>query len=271
MFLKPPGKDTKPVSNRSTKGAFSNKKPAKLVAFKKATSEEAPAPKEDTPFVVWMRKQPRDVGFFQQQVTEYLTSGPPYLGDSLWDSRDAIKELGGFWSRNPLKAKDCDDKSIKSGWWAAPTEAVLLKLLRMGRDGCGRRQWECVHLVETQLGMAIEWLRKFEATKGGPPQEAKQMDTEPIEEELPGDVTPPRPAAKRARRESPKVPQWIRDAEDGKHMRPWLPDPMCRDCGRTVCDQFLDCGCERAVWVRCTMCTHKHRVGSDDCCKCFSR
>ena len=54
MFLKPPGRDTKPQSNRSTKGALTGKAAAKPPVFKKEGEAAGATPsKEATPFVIW--------------------------------------------------------------------------------------------------------------------------------------------------------------------------------------------------------------------------
>ena len=39
----------------------------------------------------------------------------------------------------------------------------------------------------------------------------------------------------------------------------WTPDTMCKVCRRPVADQFMDCGCPEAHWVRCVKCGEKYR------------
>lgn len=279
MFLKPPHKDAKPLSNRSTKGALTGKAVAKPKAFKKEDNEQSespPPPKVVSPFVLWARAQEQRGSVFQQQVLEYLANGPPYLGNSVFDSKEAIKDLGARFSPNPAKAKDCTNRSIKRGWWSAPDEVVLGELLRMelvrhlyeGPEGvrgswvrrCPTRHWACLNLVETQIGIVIDYLNKYQELHGNPPEANKVTD---LQDE------PPRKRA-RAWRVSPEVPEWILRAAALPAPR-WLPDPTCEDCNGTVSDQFLDCGCAGVAWHRCPVCTDKYRTDGKRRCQCDAR
>lgn len=262
MFLKPPDRDTKPRSNRSLKGALTGKAAAKPPVFKQAgEAAEAAPPKEVAPFALWAKAQDQNVGIFQQQVLEYLANGPPYLGDSIFEAKDALKELGSRFYINPEKPKDCTDRSVRRGWWSAPDEVVLGKLLRLSVPYNGRRQWTCLHLVETQVDMVLDWLDKYEAQRAAPPNTAPQ------------DAPPVAHFVKRRRRAPSPVPEWIARAADGKHMRPWLPDPTCPDCRVQVTDQFLECGCcfQGVTWQRCAVCTAKYRTDGKHRCQCGAR
>lgn len=55
----------------------------------------------------------------------------------------------------------------------------------------------------------------------------------------------------------------------------WVPDTICTVCKRGVPDQFLDCLCLEAVWVRCSKCCDKYRTdehvgmfNANKLCKC---
>ena len=177
MFLKPPGKDSKPLSNRSTKGALSNKKPEKPKAFKTEGNETAPpTPKEDTEFSRWIKQQGGNFGVHRQQAFDYLVEGIPYRGDSLFESKDTLRNMGARFCWNPNKKKDCIDKTIRRGWWAAYDEKVLRKLLDMDRVpsmALRGRQWQCLGLGETQMKLVIAWLDEFAALSGTPAAESK--------------------------------------------------------------------------------------------------
>lgn len=40
----------------------------------------------------------------------------------------------------------------------------------------------------------------------------------------------------------------------------WVPDAVCLECKQQVTDQFMDCHCLEAVWVRCSACGGKCRT-----------
>lgn len=259
MFLKPPSASDKLKPNRSNKGAFSNKAPAKIKPFKPAADEEPPPPpppKQDTPFVKWLREQPTEHAWHKQAVQEYLLTGPPYKGDANFDAKAVVKAAGGTWVRNPAKRDGCDDRSIPRGWWAAPDENALRALLDLPRSHCARsrnvKPWRCLELGDTQMMLAMQWLNAFREATG-----VTRDAAAPVEAVEP--VALVRHSKERARDVWDGVPEWIMKASK-RSMKPLAPDTVCATCQKAVCDQFLDCDCPGVVWRRCAICGEKYRV-----------
>lgn len=270
MWLSAPKVGQAPKPDRSQKGVFTNRPAPKIKVWKPPKDETAdglppaPPPNIETPFVVWLREKKTSAAWHIDATKEYLLQGPPYRGDSQFDSKDALKELGTKWMWNPLKKKECQDKTIKKGWWSAPGEAILVKLLEMEHAG-GRRQWEPLDMGETQIGVALKWLLEFLGDEA--PQDAKAV------KEAAEDL---RPDAKRQKCNSDVDPglQHILEMQRTKPMKQWVLDTVCKKCGHSVLDQFMDCACLEAQWVRCSLCQEKKRVDNDGCppcnaaCKC---
>ena len=76
----------------------------------------------DSAFVTWLRDKETSHAV-HVAAKDYLLEGAPFKGDSTFDAKDAIKDLGGTWRRNPDKAKDCYDKSIRRVGGPHPTKA----------------------------------------------------------------------------------------------------------------------------------------------------
>ena len=136
MFLKSPACSDKPKPNRSQKGAFTNKLAprskslcprtrARKAPRRATTSKAKPGDKiPDSAFVAWLRDKETSHAVHVDMAKDYLLEGAPFKkGDSTFDAKDAIKDVGGTWRRNPDKAKDCDDKSIRRVGGAHPTKA----------------------------------------------------------------------------------------------------------------------------------------------------
>jgi len=268
MFkLKPPTSSDKPKPNRSLKGAFTGKLTPKPKPFKPPSDEDdapppqAPVPKEPTEFMKWLKDKPTNGAWHVESAKEYVLEGPPFKGDSSFDAKQDIKEAGGRWVPNPLKRKDCEDKSIVRGWWGAYEDKALAELMNLGIDGKGRRKWQCAGMGEAQQTVIQGWLAEFRA----PSAEDEEQQPEVVAAE------PPPKRAKKEGNEYDGVPQWIIDANK-KYKPIVVPDTECKVCKQGVSDQFLDCQCQEARWQRCAKCGHKWRVDSharcNTKCKC---
>ena len=257
MFLKSPACSDKPKPNRSQKGAFTNKLAPKIKKFVpkdegEEGAEEGDASKAkpgdkvpDSAFVTWLRDKETSHAVHVDMAKDYLLEGAPFKGDSTFDAKDAIKDLGGTWRRNPDKAKDCDDKSIRRGWWSAPNESVLLKLLRLGNDERGRRQWTPLGMGDTQMHFIMSWLDEFYGHSPGTSARAQEQDSaDPTEEDL--------LHTKRARTDTPQESKW--------YVTKWVENTVCISCRQEVWDQFMDCSCAGAIWKQCPLCCAKYRV-----------
>ena len=250
MFLKAPTVGDKPKPNRSQKGAFTNKMAPKIQKFvPKDEGEEGeddpqtrkPVPKEkqpDSTFVAWLRNKATSHAVHVDMAKDYLLEGAPFKGDSTFDAKEGIKERGGTWCPNPDKRKDCEDKSIRRGWWSAPNEACLIKLLRMPNDERNRRQWTPLNMGPTQLNCMVQWLDEFHGNAQGSSIQEAVVEEETVEKEVVEE-----PVAKRAR-------TWV----------PWVPDTKCVVCAQPVTDQFMECHCLEAEWACCSKCGEKYRV-----------
>lgn len=261
--LSAPVAGQKPASNRSMNGAFTGKKPAPYKKFKPEAPDAEAAPpaaaKQETPFGIWLKahiakldEQGQTLPAYKRDVYEYVLKGAPYRGDSLFESKDKLKELGARFHFNPAKKEGCDDKSIKKGWWAAGDDATLFRLLQLDRDDNGRNQWSCLEMGAVQLSCIRAWLRMFREETG---------IVSNVDEEMTPDEEAPR-VTKRQRAavaQEAKVPDWILEVADGKYLTPRVPYPTCGVCFRTVIDQFLDCGCAGVQWTRCPKCTAIYR------------
>jgi hypothetical protein len=288
MFLKPPKAGVKPVIDRSRKSVFTGKAPAKPKSFKSQdegnedTETIAPEPpKVETAFVKWLQKKSTNGSAHVEDTKDYLLQGPPYRGEINWDAKDTVKDAGAAWVGNHLKRKNCEDKSVRKGWYSAHAETTLTALLDLPTQR-GKRQWMCIGMTDTQLSQVRAWLREFRQASGAGenPQttngasslreeggeEGQESDAHNgIETELQQQRAQSGVLGKRGRAsqgfriKEPAVPQWILDA--GKvPLRPVPPDTKCLQCGSAVTDQFMDCSCQVAIWERCATCMHKYRI-----------
>lgn len=264
MFLRPATASDKPRTNRSRKGAFTNNLAPKIKAWTPPVDEKEappPPPKHETEFVRWLRQQqPEENAPYRQATRDYLLEGPPYRGESTYDAKDTLKDMEAKWVPNPAKKKGCQDKTIRRGWWSAPDENVLKKLLALRRDRWRRYQWCCVDLTETQLELVQQWLGEYQKATG------TTLETDEPQYDA--------SKAKRSRHESDQdnAPIWILKAKS-QPPRPMVPDTVCKVCQQSVTDQFLDCQCLQAEWRRCGNCGEKWRVdagaSSNLLCKCL--
>lgn len=258
MWLQPPKAGVKPKSNRTQNGALSGKAPARIKAFKDPALS-GPAPAEDQPFVAWAKSLPRDTfPFYKQEACDYLCAGPPFRGDSLKNVKETLKDNGARWARNELKTEECTDKTIRHGWWAAMDVRALQRLLSLPRadDGQSSRKWSCLDLSPSQNDEVVQWIRQFNEDLKQPDAEAQQPDDSQYATD--GDADDPMAKRRSAREDA--VPDWILRCANGEHLRRRLRDPVCIDCGGSVTDQFLDCGCGHAHWARCAQCSGKYRT-----------
>ena len=256
MFLQAPKSGQVPKPNRSPKGAFTNRPPPKIKKFvppnDNGDEDDVPSkPKvrerpPDSAFMAWLREKQTSHAVHVNDAKDYVLEGAPFKGESTFDAKEAVKELGGGWCANPDKRKDCEDKSIRRGWFAANDETVLLRLLRLKNDDRGRRQWTPLGMGSTQINLLLTWLNEF---FGSAPESASDS---------------PYPEAKRPRN-GPKAatdetPQWIIDY-NARYVHVWFHDTKCVACDEWVTDQFLDCGCGPGVkWERCAKCGAKYRT-----------
>lgn len=264
MQLSAPSDGQKPVRNRSTAGALTGKKPAPIKKFKEA--EEAPpeSAKKETPFGTWLRKFVTELESkggpmleYKQQAYAYILEGAPFRGESLYGVKDQLKDAGATFAQNKEKKEGCDDATIKRGWWAAGDDATLFRMLNLERDERGRHLWTCLDLGHTQMSVLVCWLRSFSKETGAVMQE--DTESAAIDASV---STGGKRKRKGALNEEDLVPDWIRAAANGKHLTPWVPEPTCVVCYQKVTDQFLDCGCNGAVWTRCPKCTAIYRPGA---------
>ena len=258
MFLRPPNAKDKPLVNRSRKLAFTGSLPQKQQPFRATTEPDvdavAPVPSRvHTPFVEWLTHKSVDNSLCDQGTREFLLQGPPYRGETAFGCNDNAKAAGARWVVNHSKPLDCEDKSVRRGWYSAPDERVLAALLELApkvRDRDRRRcshepQWRCLGLAPIQNDQVKLWLAEFFGTDTQPrPSQPEASDVCELR-------------AKRASRE--EVPQWILDAA-GVPLRDVPTDTPCVECGRAVTDQFLDCACTEARWTQCKKCLHKYRT-----------
>ena len=263
MFLRAPqsGQTVKP--NRSNKGAFTGKAAPKIKKWQSPEQEgeesAAKAQKIECEFVAWMRNQKTSGAWHVEAAKDYLLEGLPWKGDSTYDAKQVINDLGSKWMRNPGKDDGCQDRSIRRGWAVAYDPKVMLQLLLLAKDGRGRRQWACLELVETQQLQIIAWLRQYFDTLG------VTVDAPQVVQDTESTCMSGNSDSQRMTKSNPSsdhwkgVPQWIIDA-NANHVPTWVPDTVCVVCKRPVDDQFMDCACTEARWSRCSKCCEKYRT-----------
>ena len=263
MFLPAPTSGQVPKPNRSPKGAFTNRPLPKIKKFVPKDEDgdedgESRKPKikeklPDSAFMAWLREKQTSKAFHVDLAKDYIMEGAPYKGDSTFQAKEPIKERGGSWCANPDKRKDCDDKSIRRGWWAAHGEAVLRKLLRLPPDDRGRRQWTPLGMGSTQINFLLTWLDEFYGNMQGDGSHvdpSENADAEPLPKRARGEATSPQN----------QTPQWIINY-NAKYVHIWVHDTKCVKCDQLVTDQFMDCGCGVEVkWERCVKCGEKYRT-----------
>ena len=195
--------------------------------------------------MLWLKEQKTNGSWHVEETKEFLLQGPPYKG-AAWGTRELLDDVGTKWERNPAKKKDCDDKSIPRGWWCAPDEATMLKLLKLTHKG--GRAWWCDGLTDTQLNQVEKWLVAFLG-----------------DDDDRGPTSLPRQSGRRSRRPRSSAPTTTRGraCPSGSSGRTsgtcpsGCPTPV-QVCGEGVTDQFLDCQCQEARWQRCPTCMEKY-------------
>ena len=145
-FLKPPGGDQKPAlqkrragfsktpSKPQAKPRFSTKAIGQMPGQEAIDAEAAKAAKAaevpDSRFVQWL-KQGNGERPETRVARNYLLRGAPWLGDHDYEKKEAIRDAGGVWWRNPEKAETCKDRDVRFGWYSAPNERILETLLEL--------------------------------------------------------------------------------------------------------------------------------------------
>ena len=275
MFLKAPAASEKPKTNRSQNGAFTNKPRPKIKKFvpvetgdaqdgspvnasrltgqKQKIKESVP----DSKFAAWLRAKQVSRAMHVDMAKDYILEGMPYKGDSTFDAKAGIKDRGGEWRPNADKHKDCQDRAIRRGWWCAPDETTLLKLLRIPNDDRGRRQWTPLDMGATQISFIVSWLDDFNGNAPG--TSVQEQDGQNAPESVSGELMPPKRSRTCAKWVDEGVASWIIEA-NAKWVSTWVPDTKCVVCGQDVRDQFMDCQCQSAAWERCSKCGEKYRI-----------
>lgn len=99
---------------------------AAAAAAKEAKAREVP----DSPFQVWL-KAGNGARPDTQTARNYLLLGAPYLGTHDYERKDAVKDAGAVWHKNPDKKEGCTHRTVRFGWYAAPNERILEALLEI--------------------------------------------------------------------------------------------------------------------------------------------
>ena len=96
---------------------------AEAAAAKKAKSH-------DSALITWLKAGHANRPETQEE-RNYLLRGPPFLGLHDYERKEAVRDAGAVWNKNPQKEEMCTDKSIRFGWYGAPNERVLEALLEL--------------------------------------------------------------------------------------------------------------------------------------------
>lgn len=129
-FSKAPSKP-QPRPQFSTKAIGQNPgdaaaKALEALAAKAAKAQEVP----DSAFITWI-KAGQASRPDTQQARNYLLLGAPFMGEHDFEKKEAVRDAGAVWCRNPLKAEDCEDRRVRFGWYSAPNERILEALLEL--------------------------------------------------------------------------------------------------------------------------------------------
>lgn len=144
-------KDDMPVK-RARKAAFAavapKKQPAKLqfsssnvgkTSGAKVQGKEEESATKDGKLQVWLKAGNADRPGCEE-ARDYLLKGIPYRGSHARNTKEAVKEQGAVWMKNPLKINEERD-GITPGWFVAHTEKALIDLIRMPRIKKERPPW----------------------------------------------------------------------------------------------------------------------------------
>ena len=99
---------------------------AEAAAAKEANANRAP----DSRFVAWL-KAGHGLRPDTQVARNYLLCGPPFLGTHDYERKEAVRDAGAVWWKNPEKQEGCTDRRVRFGWYSAPNERILEALLEL--------------------------------------------------------------------------------------------------------------------------------------------
>ena len=138
-----PGLSKGPVKQKP-KPQFSTKaigqKPGQAEAEAAAAKEAKAKAVPDSAFIAWLRAGNGNRAE-TQNARNYLLEGPPFLGLHDYERKEAVRDAGAVWNKNPQKQEGCTDKSIRFGWYGAPNERVLEALLELEPREKEKRGW----------------------------------------------------------------------------------------------------------------------------------
>ncbi len=181
--LKVPGRDSAPIKQKR-KAAFDkapSKKQLPKLSFSSANNNKKPnesqdveapevaAQNKDGKLQQWLRSGNGDRPGMEE-AREYLLRGTPYRGQHAFTSKDAIKELGAVWVKNPLKKDEARD-GISFGWFCAQTDGVLIDLIRMPHVARASRnsrtdqvpQWSPIDVPVESHELVVRLIMEFQA------------------------------------------------------------------------------------------------------------
>lgn len=283
MFLKQASRADTPVVTRPRVCGFTGRAPIKITPFKADAAAEAQSGDAaghatataaatatasstilaDESFQTWLRHHTFDASWTTNRAVSLLQKGPPYACNVQYEAKESAKDVGAIWVPNrefDEKERNKSDKKSRRGWWSAPSEAVLLKMLRVpafpsmdsrtGRSTTPKRACAMVDAEEQVCVSAEYWLKTYyeaRATYDAPCADAghaKQHASSSSSSSSPAprggwsEVAPWRPDPD---------PEWILDRVHS--YSPLPPMPRCPDCYGFVSDQFLECSCAGKAWM----------------------
>jgi hypothetical protein len=118
---------------------FSTANVGKKPGSKEQQKEDAAAAKKDSKLQLWLQAGHGDRPGMEE-AREYLMRGIPYKGTHARNTKDAVKDQGAVWMKNPLKLNDERD-GISPGWFVAHSERALIDLIRMPRIKSNVPDW----------------------------------------------------------------------------------------------------------------------------------
>ena len=167
--FKQAGKDSKPAvqrvsKKRGTPVKFSSAETKRKLSDNNNTSAAVATGTATVPksgFTKWLEEGNGDrLGY--EYAHEYLKAGPPYKGDSDFQAKDTIRDLGGKWMENPLKIdKDARD-GIMRGWRVAWDAKDLEALITAPRNSKGKRIWTAIDVPDSHHDKMLRLMREYE-------------------------------------------------------------------------------------------------------------
>ncbi len=221
-MLKAPAAGVKPVKEKRKKGfaKVATKALPKPVFTTKAigqtpggdSSAKADDDREgtlslpDSAFLKWIRAGNGDRPS-SEGARDYLMRGAPFLGESPFEGKEAVKDCGARWVPNPKKQKGVQD-GLVSGWWSAPNERVLERLLELPKTNKTTRSgrpwmvsswapWDCPPNQAHQIILLIsefETYQQLEVQKahadrrGADERRRKQEELAGVDEDAPEEI-----------------------------------------------------------------------------------